>query len=46
MNILMVLSSNIFPPDGRVERELRSLMRDDHNLFLMYYRSLLANTTN
>lgn len=35
MNILMVLSSNIFPPDGRVEREIRSLMRDGHNLLLM-----------
>ena len=39
MNILMVLSSNVFPPDGRVERELRSLMDAGHNLFLMARRA-------
>ena len=35
MNILMVLSTKIYPPDGRVEREARYLIRDGHNVFLM-----------
>jgi glycosyltransferase involved in cell wall biosynthesis len=38
MNILMVLSTKIFPPDGRVEREARSLIGDGHNVFLMARR--------
>ncbi len=38
MNILMVLSTKTYPPDGRVEREARDLIRDGHNLFLMARR--------
>jgi len=38
MNILMVLSTKIFPPDGRVEREARSLIGDGHKVFLMARR--------
>jgi len=38
MNILMVLSTKIFPPDRRVERETRSLIGDGHKLFLMARR--------
>ncbi|HIJ67058.1 MAG TPA: glycosyltransferase family 4 protein [Planctomycetes bacterium] len=38
MNILMVLSTKVFPPDGRVEREARSLIGDGHNVFLMARR--------
>ena len=38
MNILMVLSTKKYPPDGRVEREARDLIRDGHNLFLMARR--------
>ena len=34
MNILMVLSTQTYPPDRRVEREARDLIRDGHNLFL------------
>lgn len=37
-NILMVLSTKKFPPDGRVEREARDLIRNGHNLFLMARR--------
>ncbi len=37
-NILMVLSTSIFPPDGRVEREARDLIRDGHRVFLMARR--------
>ncbi len=35
MNILMVLSTKTFPPDGRVEREARDFIRDGHTLYLM-----------
>jgi glycosyltransferase involved in cell wall biosynthesis len=35
MNILMVLSSHPYPPDERVEREARDLIRDGHSLFLI-----------
>jgi glycosyltransferase involved in cell wall biosynthesis len=35
MRILMVLSGHGYPPDGRVEREARYLIKDGHNLFLM-----------
>lgn len=38
MNILMVLSTKIFPPDGRVEREARFLIGDGHRVFLMARR--------
>jgi len=38
MNILMVLSTKVFPPDGRVEREARSLIGDGHRIFLMARR--------
>lgn len=38
MNILMVLSTKIFPPDRRVEREARSLIGDGHRIFLMARR--------
>jgi glycosyltransferase involved in cell wall biosynthesis len=38
LNILMVLSTKKYPPDGRVEREARDLIRDGHNLFLMARR--------
>lgn len=38
MNILMVLSTKIFPPDRRVEREARSLIGDGHKVFLMARR--------
>ena len=38
MNILMVLSTKTYPPDGRVEREARDLIRDGHVLFLMARR--------
>lgn len=38
MNILMVLSTKKYPPDGRVEREARDLIRDGHNLYLMARR--------
>jgi glycosyltransferase involved in cell wall biosynthesis len=37
-NILMVLSTKKFPPDGRVQREARDLIRNGHNLFLMARR--------
>jgi glycosyltransferase involved in cell wall biosynthesis len=37
--ILMVLSSSVFPPDGRVEREARDLIRDGHKVFLMARRA-------
>jgi glycosyltransferase involved in cell wall biosynthesis len=40
INILMVLSTKVFPPDGRVEREARDLIRDGHKLFLMARRGL------
>ncbi len=40
MNILMVLSTKKYPPDGRVEREARDLIRDGHNLFLIARRGL------
>jgi len=39
VNILMVLSTKTFPPDGRVEREARDLIRDGHNVFLMARRA-------
>ena len=38
MNILMVLSTKTYPPDGRVEREARDLIRDGHNLFIIARR--------
>ena len=38
MNILMVLSSGKYPPDRRVEREARDLIRDGHRVFLMARR--------
>ena len=38
MKILMVLSTKIFPPDGRVEREARDLLRAGHNVYLMARR--------
>ena len=38
MNILMVLSTKVFPPDGRVEREARSLIGGGHRIFLMARR--------
>ena len=38
MNILMVLSTKKYPPDGRVEREARDLIRAGHRLFLMARR--------
>ena len=38
MNILMVLSSHGYPPDRRVEREARDLIRDGHSVFLMARR--------
>ena len=38
MNILMVLSSTKFPPDPRVEREARSLIKAGHTIFLMARR--------
>jgi len=38
MNILMVLSSHGYPPDRRVEREARDLIRDGHEVFLMARR--------
>jgi len=38
VNILMVLSSHGYPPDRRVEREARDLIRDGHKLFLMARR--------
>ena len=34
----MVLSNHSFPPDGRVEREARDLIRDGHELFLIAKR--------
>lgn len=39
MNILMVLSTNTFPPDRRVEREARDLIADGHRVFLMARRA-------
>ena len=39
-NILMVLSVKTFPPDGRVEREARDLIRDGHRVFLMARRGI------
>jgi glycosyltransferase involved in cell wall biosynthesis len=39
LNILMVLSTNTFPPDRRVEREARDLIRDGHRVFLMARRA-------
>ena len=38
MNILMVLSTKTYPPDGRVEREARDLLRDGHCVYLMARR--------
>ena len=38
MNILMVLSTKTYPPDRRVEREARDLIRNGHNLYLMARR--------
>jgi glycosyltransferase involved in cell wall biosynthesis len=40
MNILMVLSSHPYPPDERVEREARDLIRDGHSLFLIARRGI------
>jgi len=40
MNILMVLSDNKYPPDGRVEREARDLLRAGHEVYLMARRGL------
>lgn len=41
----MVLSSQTFPPDRRVEREARDLIRDGHNVFLMARRGLGQSKT-
>ena len=38
MKILMVLSSKTFPPDGRVEREARDLIKDNHQVYMMARR--------
>ncbi|MBN1457442.1 MAG: glycosyltransferase family 4 protein [Sedimentisphaerales bacterium] len=38
MKILMVLSTKTFPPDGRVEREARDLIRGGHDLYIMARR--------
>lgn len=38
VNILMVLSTKKYPPDRRVEREARDLIRDGHKLFLIARR--------
>jgi glycosyltransferase involved in cell wall biosynthesis len=38
MRIMMVLSVKTYPPDGRVEREARDLVRDGHDVFLMARR--------
>ncbi len=35
MNILMVLSTQAYPPDRRVEREARDLIADGHHVFLI-----------
>ena len=35
MNILMVLSTQAYPPDRRVEREARDLIADGHRVFLI-----------
>ena len=35
MNILMVLSDSTFPPDIRVEKEAKSLIKEGHKLFLL-----------
>ncbi|MCP4707082.1 MAG: glycosyltransferase, partial [Planctomycetes bacterium] len=40
MNILMVLSDNKYPPDGRVEREARDLIRAGHDVYLMARRGV------
>ena len=40
MNILMVLSDNTYPPDGRVEREARDLIRDGHTMYLLARRGI------
>jgi glycosyltransferase involved in cell wall biosynthesis len=40
MNILMVLSGHPYPPDERVEREARDLIRDGHSLFLIARRGI------
>lgn len=39
MNILMVLSTNTFPPDRRVEREARDLLRAGHRVWLLARRA-------
>lgn len=39
VNILMVLSTNTFPPDRRVEREARDLIRAGHRVFLLARRA-------
>jgi glycosyltransferase involved in cell wall biosynthesis len=44
MNILMVLSTKTYPPDERVEREARDLIRDGHKVFLMARRGLEQST--
>ena len=36
----MVLSSQTYPPDRRVEREARDLIRDGHQVFLIARRGL------
>ncbi len=38
MNILMVLSTGKYPPDRRVEREARDLIRDGNSVWLMARR--------
>jgi glycosyltransferase involved in cell wall biosynthesis len=40
MHILMVLSTKTFPPDGRVEREARALIKAGHSVSLMARRGL------
>jgi glycosyltransferase involved in cell wall biosynthesis len=39
VNILMVLSTQRYPPDRRVEREARDLIRAGHNVFLIARRA-------
>jgi glycosyltransferase involved in cell wall biosynthesis len=38
MNILLILSDNVFPPDIRVRKETRALINAGHNIFLIARR--------
>ena len=38
MNILMILSDNIFPPDIRVKKETKALINAGHKIFLIARR--------